>query len=76
MKRCYVAEVHSVHSPGPSVGDSSGWVRGRDDADRMTAGERRGECQCGRVLVPHDLQLIQTLTQTHTYFRINFRVLQ
>lgn len=74
VKRCYVAEVHSGHSPGTPVGGSSGWARARDDADRMTAGVRRGECQCGQVLVPHDLGHTHTRThaRAHTYFHIKF----
>lgn len=58
-------------------GSSPGWARACDDADRMTAGARRGECQCGRAQFPHDLQHIQThsLTNTHSHTDV-FRFLK
>lgn len=65
--RCYVAEVHSFHLPVCLSGISPGWARGCDDADRMTAGTHRGECQCGRDQFLHDLLHIQTHSQTHTH---------
>ncbi len=51
-------------------GSSPGWASACDDADRMTAGAHRGECQCGREQFPHDLQHIQTYTHTHTHTHI------
>lgn len=48
-------------------GSSPGWASACDDADSMTAGAHRGECQCGREQFPHDLQHIQTNTHSHSH---------
>jgi len=56
-------------------GIALGWAHACDDADRMTAGAHRGECQCGRDQFLHDLLHIQTHSQTHTHRGI-FRFLK